>query len=74
MKYIALTNEQAEAVKGRYGIYSEIVPMLTEIGYLIPEDVLFDEDLTEIKGKIQSFITDSNVIDYTFSEEYESII
>ena len=55
MKYIKLTKEQAEEIKGRHGIYSFIEPINYNGSYTIPESVLMDYDLMSIREKVESF-------------------
>lgn len=54
-KHIIITPEQAEQIKGRYGKYSAIEPVLAPDGnYIIPEKCLYDADLAEAKAKIEA--------------------
>lgn len=55
MKYIKITKEQAEEIKGRHGIYSSIEPINYNGSYIIPESVLTDDDLMSIREKVESF-------------------
>jgi hypothetical protein len=52
-KHIIIIPQQAEHIKGRYGKYSAIEPVLLPDGnFIIPERCLADADLTEAKAKI----------------------
>lgn len=53
--HIIITEAQANQIRGHYGIYSEIQPVLTFDGeYIIPEKILDDPDLAEIKNQIDA--------------------
>ena len=67
MKYIKLTKEQAEDIRGRHGIYSEIQPISYNGSYLIPYEVLSDSDLIEVREKILSY--NGEIIEPIFTYE-----
>ena len=67
MKYIKLTKEQAEEIRGRYGRYSEIQPIEYNGSYLIPYEVLSDSDLIEVREKILSY--NGEIIEQIFTYE-----
>lgn len=51
--FLILTTEQANIIKGKHGIYSEIEPILLPDGnYMIPEDCIFDPDLISVKDTL----------------------
>lgn len=50
---IVIDSVQANQVKGRYGIYSEIDPIATFDGkFIVPTDCLSDKDLQQAKDKL----------------------
>ena len=70
MKFIVFTKEQAESIKGKYGLYSAIEPVLifrnkyllgqkvpfTEVEeYILPLACLDDIDLQKINGFLKCF-------------------
>ena len=67
MKYIKLTKEQAEEIKGRHGIYSFIEPINYNGSYIIPESVLTDDDLMSIREKVESY--NGEIIEPIFTYE-----
>ena len=67
MKYIKLTKEQAEEIKGRHGNYSFIEPINYNGSYLIPYEVLRDSDLIEVREKILSY--NGEIIEPIFTYE-----
>ena len=53
MKHIIISTTTANRIRGNHGKYSAIEPLpLGDGKYLIPENVLSDEDLKEITGLI----------------------
>ena len=53
MKHIIISTTTANKIKGKHGKYSEIYPIALGDGkFLIPENVLSDEDLQDIIGLI----------------------
>ena len=66
MSHIILTKEQADAIRGRHGIYSAVEPVPTPDGkYIVPEACLSDKDLAEIKTTLESYVTPTNVQEIT---------
>ena len=54
MKHIIITKQQADLIRGRYGLYSEIQPIRTPDGmFIIPERCLTDTDLQDALKKLQ---------------------
>lgn len=54
MAYLILTKEQADQVRGRHGLYSELQPVLLPDGkYALPEECKNDPDLAEVKGNLE---------------------
>lgn len=53
--HLIMTKEEADAVKGRYGIYSEIQPVpLPDGNYIVPERCMVDPDLITAKPILES--------------------
>ena len=66
MSHIILTKEQADAIRGRHGIYSAVEPVPTPDGkYIVPEACLSDADLEDIKTTLESYVTPTNVQEIT---------
>lgn len=52
--FIVLTKEEAEGVKGLYGVYSEINPIhIKDDKFILPAKVLEDADLKDLKIKVK---------------------
>lgn len=61
-EHIIISKQQAESIKGNYGKYSAIEPVLAPDGnYIIPERCLNDADLVSIKSTLESMVTVDNV-------------
>ena len=53
--WIILTREQAEAIRGKHGVYSELYPIeLIDGSYGLPPEVLTDEDLDDVRDYLSS--------------------
>lgn len=63
-KILILTPAQANAIKGKHGIYSEIDPITIPDGnYMIPEKCISDPDLISIKETILSMNANTQELD-----------
>lgn len=57
MKLIILTKDQAEIIKGRYGIYSALEPVALPDGmFMLPEHCLNDKDLKDAYKKMNDAV------------------
>ncbi len=64
MRMIILTSAQAEQIRGRYGSYSAIIPVLLPDGnYMIPEDCKINLDLVDALSIIETM--DGNTTEIT---------
>ena len=73
--HIILTKDQADQIKGKYGLYSEIIPIETPDGnYIVPEKCLSDPDLKDAKKKleeIQKVASVQNITDMEVGKQVE---
>ena len=57
MKYIILNKEQANKVKGEYGQYSALDPILIKTGeYILPINVINDNEFAKVREFLQGLI------------------
>jgi hypothetical protein len=70
MKMILLNEEQANQVRGTYGKYSELQPILVEEGYALPIDILNDQEFESI----HDFLATLPIQEVTFFTEPDEYI